>query len=441
MPDTYNINAIRGLLQAVFFQQEHRLARFCQHELGAALPEGLPFLWNIELTLLRCQAADDCERLLERLKALDEGQYARHTAAIQNVTAQPPEPSSGERLTCIITFRKPKDFSAWSPEVQAAAARAVAAVVEHPPASVTCADVSDDDRQSAGPVKLTFEMPETAFERLLALGQQEDDALTGLGIIQIKEQVRQPHNLANIRRMLDKMFTVPQLHEFCTRHFPAVAEAVAAAPAKAAKIDQLIAHAHAAARIPHILVFAKQQNAKIYERCEPYYYPPRIYPTPQQHAARRRAETTALRQPILHLTWRESITALLACTVVAMALTFLVKRVLLIPIQDQDAAQILNLLWGTFALFGIAVSRAALWAANRNRGPLLAGIAVAGYWLGMVFGNALAYLSVIGIGFHPAILLPLLALGVQETLSPLFSFGAPLLVVIIGTYWAYHYTR
>ena len=441
MPNTYNFDAVRRLIRGIFFQQENALRIFCKKEFAYDLPEGLPFLWKVELLVMRCQAVDACDQLLDRLKSKDEEQFNRYRAAIQQPANPPSKTTETGRLSCQITFKKPVDFSDWSDDVQSSAIRALAAVLECQAEALCCEDIPDDVRQSAGPVKLTVEMPENAFERLLDLGRLEDPAIAGLGIAQVKEILRNPHNIGNIRRMLERMLTPAQLREFCQRHFPAITERLSAATQKSDMLDILLNYARQNSRMPHILVFAKQQNAKVYERCEPYYYPPRIYPTPQQHAVRRRAAATPLRQPLFNLTIGEGLKALTAGTAVAAALTFLVQRVLMMPIQDQHAAEVLQLLWGTTALFGIAVAQAVLWAANRNRGPLAAGISVSAYWLGMVLGNALAYLSAAGVGFSPELILPVLLLGVQATVSPLFSFSAPLIVLILGTYWAYHYVR
>lgn len=441
MSDTYNIQAVRQLVCAIFFHQENALYLFCKKELACTLPEGLPFLWNVELLLMHCQAADACPQLLALLKAKDEQQYTRYREAIQQSASPVSDYAGLTRLTCQMTFKKPLDFSEWSDTVQSAAIRALSALMACPPELVRCKAIPEDVRQSAGPVKLTVEMPEKAFERLLDLGDTNEPILNEAGIAQFKEIVRNPHNLDNIRRMLAKMFTLPQLQAFCQKHFPAISAQVAAAVQKSEMIDLLLAHAQENARIPHILVFAKQQHAKIYARFEPYYHAPRIYPTPQQHAGRRRVAPTPLRQPLFNLTFSQAIKAFGAATGVASALVFLLQRVMLIPIADQNVAEVRELLWGTTALFAIVIARAALWGANRQRGVLLASISVASYWLGMIIGNALAYLSIGGVGFQLEFALTALLYGAITAISPLFSFGAPLIVVIIGTYWAYHYSR
>jgi hypothetical protein len=291
------------------------------------------------------------------------------------------------------------------------------------------------------PNVLTLALPEYAFERLLTAGQSGDAVFEELGIAQIKEVVSQPHNFANIRRMLDKMFTPDEFRQFCQKHFPAVDEQIAAEVKKLAMIDALLDYARKTKRIPHILVFAQKHNAAVYKRGEPYFYVPRTFSYQYQKAARRRAPRPTLGPAFFNLQKGEFVKSAAAGIGVAAVLMFLLQRVLMMPIEDQNAAQVLQLLWGTTAFIAIVVARVASWGANHKHGKLLAIISVASYWLGMMLGNALAYLSSMGIGFQPGLAGSALVFGFYMTISPLFSFGAPLIVLIIGTYFAYRYAR
>lgn len=439
--ETYNFEAIRRLLQVAFFQQEDALRIFCKRHFDYSLPDVLPFFWKVELLLMHCQDTDTCEQLLQHLKAKDEQQYRTHIQAIrqtsQTTNVQMPE----ERLRCQISLKKPRDLSEWSEEIQTAAIRAIAAVIGYPPEAVSMFDIVEEAEGTEGPVKVTIEMPEYAFERLLTLGAAEDPALAGLGITHARERVSNPHNIENIRRMLNKMFTLGEFREFCQRHFSIICDQFDANANKTEMIETLLDYVCQNSRIPHILVFAQKHNPKTYGRYEPYHVLPRMYPIPRQQTAKRRASQRLLGQPLLNLSFGEGLKALTAGTGVAAALMFLLQRVLLIPVEDQNVAEVLRLVWGTTALFAIAVARAALWGANRNRGKLLAAISVASYWVGMMLGNTLAFLSNIGEGFTTDLVLSSVVYGIAMTISPLFSFSASVIVLIIGTYWAYHHAR
>jgi hypothetical protein len=220
-----------------------------------------------------------------------------------------------------------------------------------------------------------------------------------------------------------------------------VCEHIAADLKKPAMIDVLLDYARKTNRVPHILIFAQKHNAAVYKRNEPYFRVPRTFSYQHQKAERRHAPRPPLGPAFFNLRAGEFVKSAAAGIGVAAVLTFLLQRVLMMPIEDQNAAEVLQLLWGATAFIAIVVARVVSWGANYKHGKLLAIISVTSYWLGMMLGNAFAYLSSIGAGFQPGLVSSALVFGFYMTISPLFSFGAPLIVLILGTYFAYRYVR
>lgn len=348
---------------------------------------------------------------------------------------QKQENSSQEKTRCQITFRIPDEASEAGFEIQPSTIQALAEVLRCSSEHIQIID------ESAKSDIFTFEMPTNTFERLLTLGQTLDPIIEKLGIEQVKEVIDEHHDLKNIRTMLAKMFTDEEFRQFCQKHFPAMLETVSPDTKKADLIENLLAHARQTSRIPHILVFAGKHDEKVYKRYEPYYNVPRSFSYSHEKMKQRHPPRSPLRPYQSDLTPKEFVQATAMGIGVATAVTFFVQRVTMIP-ADPEVMEVLALVWGFIGLLGILVGEVVAKGAHFKRGKLLAIISVGCYWMGMSLGHSLVYLSLFSGGFfHISLIIQSLFIGFLTAIGGLFSLSARMLVLIIGTYFAYRYAR
>ncbi len=340
--------------------------------------------------------------------------------------------SSQDRIQCQVAFRTPVDVAEFTPEIQSAAIETLTGSLSCARDDIQIIDVSQEH------VLLMLEMPSPAFERFMKLGQANDPIIESLEISQVKEVLREHHNIENIRLMLSKMFTTEEFRTFCQKHFATVFtvfKEISSELNKALMIDTLLDHARQTSRIHHILVFTEKHNAKTYGKYGPYYKSPRNFPAQQQKEEKPRSSQPILRPDFFNLTLQEFAKAVIMGLGVATGVAFLLQRVIMLPFPES-LADLLYLLEGAKLLLGILVGEVVSKGAHFKRGKLLAIISVSCYCMGYTLGASLVFMTS-PRGFP---LLNMFDYGLlaffMGAISSFFSLGA-----LIGIYFAYRYAR
>ena len=337
------------------------------------------------------------------------------------------------RAQCQVKFANSLDMTADGAEWQAALIEGLSKILACTPEEIQVVSIQPEQKL------LTLNIPSEAFERLIEPNPAIAQGVKELGIVQVKEVLNENYHCENIRRMLSKMFTAAELYTFCQKHFSTMLDETPSGIKKSALIDKLLNYTRQTSRLAHLLVFANQHNAECYEKYAPYHETPRMYPPQQRSGAVQRPAFPQRTTHFFNLTPIEFLRAASMGIGVSTALTFLLQRVLMTPVEG--GAEILWLLQGTIALLGIVVGKVVSHGASAKHGELLGIVSVSCYWIGLILGNSLVYLTMSGLYVTLNMVSQYLLLGFMAAIAPLFSLNTGIIVLILGTYFAWKYAR
>jgi hypothetical protein len=178
-----------------------------------------------------------------------------------------------KRSQCKLTLTLPEDFSEFTPEVRAAAIGALAGVLDIPRDQIRVLDVQP------GSIILKLEIPSESLDKLIALYEDNDPAIRGLGIYSIIEELSEEEEyvLSNIRSMLIDMFSLEEIRTFCYEKFRNVYEHINSdSISKKEQIaDMIVGYVHQESCIPVLLDYSHEFHRDIYYRHTPYHNVPR----------------------------------------------------------------------------------------------------------------------------------------------------------------------
>ncbi|MCP4399555.1 MAG: hypothetical protein GY801_19920 [bacterium] len=324
-------------------------------------------------------------------------------------------------IQCRLRFRETADTSGISAEQHAETQGVLAEALHCRLDDIHIIDVQEDGRL------LMLDMPATLFEKFLKLGESDEQWLQKLGILLVKEILEEPYDISRIRLLLSKMFPEEELRSFCRQYFPDVSLKLSTDMKKAQMIEALLDFARQTSRIPHILVLAEQRNAESFKKYEPYYLPPRIFPSSKKKSAPR---TSSFSPPFFNLTLQEFLRASILGSGLTAGLTFLLRRTMMVA----NDVFLMYLLMGGIALIGMLTGETVLKLVNYKRGRFPAIVGVGSYLFGSFLGNGLLAFTMMGFQLSLDSLVSVFAIGLTGTISS----G---LALLIGMFLAYKYTR